>query len=877
MLFNATQPEELRVAIVEGRKLIDIDIETSAKQQKKGNIYKAIITRVEPSLEACFVNYGDDKHGFLPFKEINRIYFTKEIDLRHDKIQDAIFEGQEMIVQVEKEERGNKGASLTTFISLAGRYLVLMPNNAKGGGISRRIEAEEREELREQMSQLTMPEGMSVIGRTAGIGRSAEELSWDLNYLLKLWEAIQSATTTHKAPLLIYLESSLVIRAIRDYFQPDIQEILIDTDDVYEQVHAFMSLVMPDNIGKIKRYQDEVPLFSRFQIENQIETAHARVVNLPSGGAIVIDHTEALVSIDVNSAKANRGADISETAFKTNLEAAEEVARQLRLRDIGGLIVIDFIDMEQFKHQRDVENRLRDALKPDRARVQTSRISKFGLLELSRQRLRPVLGEGSHVTCPRCNGTGHVRDVQASAIQVLRIIQEEALKDNILGVNCQVPVEVATFLLNEKRADILKIEQRNQIDLHIIPNKNLETPHYKLQHIYNEEQMQIASYKIAEEPKEYKEHRSYKDREHKEFKERDSREHKDSKEQKNRVQQDAIVKNIIHTEPAPIRKMGMFQQIVAWFKKYVNELFSSKELKETKNSKEIKENKSSKHKATIKDYAKNYTKHFKKEVINSEESNKNWKEKPNHHEKPDAKNFNLKQMRSQPQNHSIKQNESRDTIANDMRMCELSGSLMQKHNNKEQKTSSWLENYDANHILASIKANQQINLFDTDVAVKVMPKDLSPESTQAIVTDKQVNEPILTELEKRLASIQFLDRSNCNDFEGIQNSAQAPQVKLTIQALDLINPFVLTDNVRNKLHDHLVQKGFNWVETSIEAITNYARQVAQMPKIEKIAITRTMYTPYVKPNKPWQQVETKAPKPVSMGASIIEDCEFTNL
>jgi len=504
MLFNATQQEELRVAIVDGQKLIDIDIETAGREQRKGNIYKGIVTRIEPSLEACFVNYGEDRHGFLPFKEVARQYFREGIDMRGARIQDALKEGQELIVQVEKEERGNKGAALTTFISLAGRYLVLMPNNPRGGGVSRRIEGDDRQELRETMAQLQLPDGMSIIARTAGIGRSAEELQWDLNYLLQLWHAIEGASQAGQSgqPMLIYLESSLVIRAIRDYFQPDIGEILIDTTEIYDQARAFMDIVMPDNVNKVKRYHDDVPLFSRFQIEHQIETAYSRTVPLPSGGAIVIDHTEALVAIDVNSARATKGADIEETAARTNLEAADEVARQLRLRDLGGLIVIDFIDMESAKSQREVEQRLKDALRHDRARVQMGKISRFGLMELSRQRLRPALSEGSHVTCPRCNGTGHIRDTESSALQVLRIIQEEAMKEHTAAIHCQVPVEVTAFLLNEKRAEINKIESRFKVGVVLIPNKHLETPHYKLERLRHDDARlddPRASWKMAEE------------------------------------------------------------------------------------------------------------------------------------------------------------------------------------------------------------------------------------------------------------------------------------------------------------------------------------------------------------------------------------------
>jgi ribonuclease E len=488
MLFNATHAEQLRVAIVDGQKLLDLDIETAGREQRKSNIYKGVVTRVEPSLEACFVDYGEERHGFLPFKEISRQYFKPGVDVARARIGDAISEGDELIVQVEKEERGNKGAALTTFVSLAGRYLVLMPNNPRGGGVSRRVEGEDRQELREAIDQLDVPGGMSVIARTAGLGRAVEELQWDLKYLLQLWKAITDAVQQVKAPELIYLESSLVIRAIRDYFHPEIGEILIDTEDVYNQAKTFVDLVMPDVSPRVKRYRDDVPLFSRFQIEHQIETAHSRQVPLPSGGAIVIDHTEALVAIDVNSAQATRGSDIEETALRTNLEATEEVARQLRLRDLGGLIVIDFIDMEDSRNQRAVEQRLKEGLHHDRARVQMGKISRFGMMELSRQRLRPALSEGSHVTCPRCNGVGQVRDTDSSALHILRIVQEEAMKENTAAVHAQVPVDVATYLLNEKRTDLTKLEARLKVSIVLIPNKFLETPHYSIERLKHDDE-----------------------------------------------------------------------------------------------------------------------------------------------------------------------------------------------------------------------------------------------------------------------------------------------------------------------------------------------------------------------------------------------------
>ncbi len=505
MLINATQPEERRLAIVDGQKLLDFETEIEGREQRKGNIYKAVITRVEPSLEACFVDYGEDRHGFLPFKEISKNYFREGVSARDATIKEAVKEGDSLLVQVEKEERGNKGAALTTFVSLAGRYLVLMPNNPRGGGVSRRIEGEQREELKEALDQLEYPKGMSLIARTAGIGRTAAELQWDLNYMLKLWDAIDGAAKAMNKPELIYQESTLVIRAIRDYFSADIGEILIDTDDIYEQARQFMEHVMPESAHRVKRYRDDAPLFSRFQIEHQIETAFSRTVNLPSGGAIVIDHTEALVAVDVNSARATRGGDIEETATRTNLEAADEIARQCRLRDLGGLIVVDFIDMEESKNRREVEQRLRDALRYDRARVQFSSISKFGLLELSRQRLRPALSEGNHITCPRCNGTGHIRDTESSALQILRMVQEEAMKENTAAVHVQVPVEVTSFLLNEKRSEITKIELKQRVTVLLVPNKHLETPNYKLERLRHDdprlESLQ-ASYTMIEEPDE---------------------------------------------------------------------------------------------------------------------------------------------------------------------------------------------------------------------------------------------------------------------------------------------------------------------------------------------------------------------------------------
>lgn len=492
MLINATQKEELRVALVNGQKLFDLDIESPGHESKKANIYKGRITRIEPSLEAAFVDYGAERHGFLPLKEIAREYFPQGYSYHgRPSIKEVLTEGQEVIVQVEKEERGNKGAALTTFISLAGSYLVLMPNNPRAGGISRRIEGDERTQLKAALSTLELPQGMGLIVRTAGVGKSAEELEWDLNVLLNHWGAIKQASDSNEAPFLIHQESNVIVRAIRDYLRRDIGEILIDSNTIYERAVEHIRLVRPDFINRVKKYDGEVPLFSHYQIESQIESAFQREVRLPSGGSIVIDPTEALTSIDINSARATKGGDIEETALNTNLEAADEIARQLRLRDLGGLVVIDFIDMTPVRHQREVENRLRDAVRLDRARVQIGRISRFGLLEMSRQRLSPSLAEASHHICPRCTGTGVVRDNESLALSVLRLIEEEALKDNTSQVLAVVPVSIASYLLNEKRRSVNHIERNQEVKITIVPNSDMETPHFEVIRVRDGEEQNI--------------------------------------------------------------------------------------------------------------------------------------------------------------------------------------------------------------------------------------------------------------------------------------------------------------------------------------------------------------------------------------------------
>jgi len=478
MLINATQEEELRVALVDGQKLYDLDIENRTRIQKKANIYRGKVTRVEPSLEAAFVDFGADRHGFLPLKEISRQYYAK--DVKSNNLKELIPEGTQLIVQVEKEERGNKGAALTTYISLAGRYLVLMPNNPKAGGISRRIEGDDRSELREALRGLEIPDGMGMIVRTAGVGKAQEELQWDLDYLLALWQAIQEASGDKPAPFLIYQESNVIIRMIRDYLRKDIGEVLFDTKESFEEAITFIKQVMPQYENRIKLYEDKLPLFNRYQIEGQIESAFEREVKLPAGGSVVIDPTEALISIDINSSRATRGADIEETALNTNLEAADEIARQLRLRDMGGLVVIDFIDMNSSRNQREVENRMRDALEPDRARVQVGRISRFGLLEMSRQRLRPSLGETSGIVCPRCSGQGTIRDVESLCLSILRILQEEANKQKSQEVRATVPLALSSYLLNEKRVALAEIEEQSGTKVSIIPKPELQTPHYEI-------------------------------------------------------------------------------------------------------------------------------------------------------------------------------------------------------------------------------------------------------------------------------------------------------------------------------------------------------------------------------------------------------------
>lgn len=557
MLINAMQLEEMRVALVDGQKLYDLDIESPGHEQKKANIYKGKITRVEPSLEAAFVDYGAERHGFLPIKEISREYFPEGYVYKgRPSIKDAVKEGQEVIVQIDKEERGNKGAALTTFISLAGSYLVLMPNNPNAGGISRRIEGDDRTQLKEALNSIKVPQGMGRIVRTAGTGKSAEELEWDLKVLLNRWEAIKSVADTHPAPVLIHQESNVIVRAIRDYLRRDVGEILIDNKAIFEEAKEHISRVRPDFVNRVKRYEGEVPLFNHYQIESQIESAFMREVRLPSGGSIVIDPTEALTSIDINSARATKGGDIEETALQTNLEAADEIARQLRLRDLGGLVVIDFIDMTPVKNQREVENRFREAVRQDRARIQIGRISRFGLLEMSRQRIRPSLGESSTHICPRCSGQGTIRDTESLALSILRLLEEEALKENTNEVRAEVPVSVAAYLLNEKRISLNKVEKRHQVRIVIIPNQHMETPHYEVTRVRPAEQTDEPSYSlVTTQPSPVYEPRVH------------------VREQN---QEQPVLKGFAPIEPAPLSKVESSQTSApkSWFTRLMKKLLS---------------------------------------------------------------------------------------------------------------------------------------------------------------------------------------------------------------------------------------------------------------------------------------------------------------
>ena len=632
MLINATQPEEVRVALVDGQKLFDLDIELVGREQKKANIYKGKVTRVEPSLEAAFVDYGAERHGFLPLKEISREYFTEKNFKGRPNIKDAIAEGQEVIVQIDKEERGNKGAALTTFISLAGCYLVLMPNNPRAGGISRRIEGEEREELRKAMRNIQTPKGMGCIVRTAGVGRNAEELEWDMAVLQNLWGAIKKAADERPAPFLIHQESDVIIRSLRDYLRSDIGEIIVDKKEVFEKVKRQIEFIRPAFANRVKLNEDrEIPLFNRYQIESQIETAYQREVRLPSGGSIVIDPTEALVSIDINSSRATKGADIEETALQTNKEAAQEIARQLRLRDMGGLIVIDFIDMSPVKNQREVESVLKEALTRDRARVQVGKISRFGLLEMSRQRLKPSLGESAHHVCPRCSGTGVVRGVESLALSILRLLEEEATKDSTTSVQAQLPVEVATFLLNEKRKIIHAIEKRQKVQIFIIPNPYMETPNYEIVRMRGNEKLEKSTYEVPVKPE-------------LEFVTTASEVSPAAKVEQAAVSADSYIKEAapVHVKTTP-KKPGLFARL--W-----QALFGKEEKKKKRNKRQTRGKKGNR-------YDKNRQRNQRRNRPNKKRDDQNTQNQPN-----DSRNKNKQRddRRRKPQQQKGQDNRNKD-------------------------------------------------------------------------------------------------------------------------------------------------------------------------------------------------------------------------
>lgn len=738
MLINATQKEELRVALVDGQKLFDLDIESPGHESKKANIYKGRITRVEPSLEAAFVDYGAERHGFLPLKEIAKEYFPEGYTYQgRPSIKDVLSEGQEVIVQVEKEERGSKGAALTTYISLAGSYLVLMPNNPRAGGISRRIEGEERTELKAALSTLELPQGMGLIVRTAGVGKSAEELEWDLRFLLNNWENIKGAADQNPAPFLIHQESNVIVRALRDYLRRDIGEILIDSNTIYERARQHIQLVRPDFVNRVKKYDSEVPLFSHYQIESQIESAFQREVRLPSGGSIVIDPTEALTSIDINSARATKGSDIEETALNTNLEAADEIARQLRLRDLGGLVVIDFIDMTPVRHQREVENRLREAVRIDRARVQIGRISRFGLLEMSRQRLSPSLAEASHHICPRCTGTGVVRDNESLALSVLRLIEEEALKDNTSQALAIVPVPIASYLLNEKRRSINHIERVQEVKITIVPDSDMETPHFEVIRVREGEEQDLLSYLL---PKKLEA-----------LREAEAKEAGESEVKPRKVEQPALQGFATPTQSAPtpapkapekkpaaepkVEKPGLFSRILS----AISSLFASPE-PEKKEPEKKEENNKNRNNRSRRNRNNDQRRRNNKETRDNDR-NKNRRNKPNRDRDEEKETQSNAQEPRKPQNRRNKQqdrrNKKRDEAANKSKV-EEQGKQIAADVQAEKKAPR------AEEKTAKVKERRQRRKLTKQVRVKdqnAKQEELETQQEAAVVAQAPVEKP----------------------------------------------------------------------------------------------------------------------------------------
>ncbi len=748
ILINATQPEEIRVAMVDGQYLYDLDIEHPFRAQKKANIYKGIITRVEPSLEAAFVNYGADRHGFLPFKEISREYYKEIKTKKGDKpkgrpsISDVIKEGQEVLVQVDKEERGNKGAALTTQISLAGRYLVLMPNNPRAGGVSRRIEGDDRNKIREILDQLDLDEGMGAIVRTAGVGRELEELTWDMDYLKTLWSAITDAHKQTAAPALLYQESNVIIRTLRDYFRKDVGEIIIDNERVYQQAHDFVNAVMPHNLGKLKNYTDTVPLFSRYQVEHQIESAFHREVTLPSGGAIVIDPTEALTSIDVNSARATKGRSIEETALNNNLEAAAEVARQLRLRDLGGLVVIDFIDMQPNKNQRAVERQLRDALKVDRARVQIARISRFGLLEMSRQRLRPSLDESSQIVCPRCSGQGSIRGIESMALSILRLMEEEAMKEGTVEVMAETPVKVATFILNEKRKTLTEIQARHNLQMTVLPNPEMDTPHYS---IVRRKESDVEELEASE---------SYKQISHQEA------DVESTKETMPQNVETAVVSNVAPANPAPAPQALQESKNPGVVSRIFSALFGSKkvesEVEEKQTTRQRPANTQKRTDNTNKNRNKNTRNSNNRTNNNNRRNNQNRnKQNPNQANKPkDPQNKNTPN-RNKPVHDKNKQEEVNGNVQTDTKTNEVSTNV--NEGNKQSRPKNRNNNRPRRGKQDSRVDNRQDNKPSTDNDAQ----DANKTSSQAATNTRKPE----TKAKDKLPKQDNLDPKNQEPLE----------------------------------------------------------------------------------------------------------------
>ena len=840
MLINATHTEELRVALVDGQKLYDLDIEASSREQKKANIYKGKITRIEPSLEAAFVDFGADRHGFLPLKEISKEYFDPAAGKGRVSIKAALREGQEVIVQVDKEERGNKGAALTTFISLAGRYLVLMPNNSRAGGISRRIEGEERSQLKEAMSGLNTPKSMGVIVRTAGIGRSTEDLQWDLDYLLQFWESITEASKTRPAPFLIYQESNVIIRAIRDYLRQDIGEVLVDAPQVFEDVVNFARAVMPAYESKIKLYQDDTPLFSRYQIEAQIETAFQREVKLPSGGSIVIDPTEALVSIDINSARATKGTDIEDTAVQTNLEAAEEIARQLRLRDMGGLVVIDFIDMGQSKNQRDVENRVRKSLELDRARVQVGKISRFGLLEMSRQRLRPSLSETRAEVCPRCSGQGTIRDIESLALSIMRLIYEESSKEKTSEVQAILPVPVATFLLNEKRSQIIEIEKRQSVRVVIIPNSLMDTPQYELKRLRDEDSLgeDQSSYTIKADTQEDVTHPAAHVREF--------------------VREEAAVKSVLHTKPAPqvestssivtqqasSEELGLMQRL----KSKLSAMFSNEEkaaniAKETP-ARNQKRNTQTSNRNNSKSHSANTNTSGRTNNKNNSNRTTNQSRPPRSNQNNDQANRNKRPNQSSSENrHSdnrgnrTSSSNKNDTANNSNPNSTTSDQQGKRRNRNSSKPAKKFE--DKQKPAISNQRHEDSDQIKRSPAPTEKPE--TPQLNQATQATKAINE---TQKETKIVPTPEATINNVPDAKPTDSSISSDTPKKSEN-----EPSKSNDNSHKELTDKLADN-----------LSDMEKQTNTDPKAEDIKKTDSVSEPEIKDSKADSDSEAKSPR-----------------